>query len=47
MIPGFEMWPGYGGLIYEGLQDGHVMTLKVLPTSSTSSPSSPSTNSIS
>jgi hypothetical protein len=22
---GFEMWPGYGGLIYEGLNDGHIL----------------------
>lgn len=33
MINGFEMWPGYGGLIYEGLNEGHIMALKVLPTS--------------
>lgn len=48
MIPGFEMWPGYGGLIYEGLNDGNIMALKVLPTSSAShSPSPTSTNSTS
>ena len=22
MIPLFEMWPGYGGIIYDGLNDG-------------------------
>jgi hypothetical protein len=44
MIPGFEMWPGYGGLIYEGLNDGNIMALEVLPsTSSTSSSLSPTT----
>jgi hypothetical protein len=31
MIPLFQMWPGYGGLIYEGLNNGHIMALKVLP----------------
>ena len=31
MIPLFQMWPGYGGIIYEGLNDGHIMALKVLP----------------
>jgi hypothetical protein len=31
MSPGFEVWPGYGGVIYEGLNDGHIMALKVLP----------------
>lgn len=42
MIFEFEMWPGYGGLIYEGLNDGHIMALKVLPTSSSASSSSAS-----
>lgn len=44
MSSGFEVWPGYGGLIYEGLNDGHLMALKVLPASSnsTSTSSSPS-----
>lgn len=36
MINGFEMWPGYGGLIYYGQNDGHIIALKVLPTSSSS-----------
>jgi hypothetical protein len=26
-----EMWPGYGGLIYYGQNDGHIIDLKVLP----------------
>lgn len=42
MIPLFEMWPGYGGLIYDGLNDGHIMALQVLPTSSSSPSPSPS-----
>jgi hypothetical protein len=37
MIPLFQMWPGYGGLIYEGLNDGHIMTLKVLPATNATS----------
>lgn len=37
MIFEFEMWPGYGGLIYEGLNEGHIMTLQVLPVSTTPS----------
>ncbi|MFL6488408.1 MAG: hypothetical protein ACJ70V_02180 [Nitrososphaera sp.] len=36
MVAGFEVWPGYGGLIYEGLNEGHIMALKVLPASSPS-----------
>jgi len=31
-----ELYVGYGGLMYDGLNAGHIMTLKVLPTSSTS-----------
>jgi hypothetical protein len=46
MSAGFEVWPGYGGLIYEGLNDGHLMALKVLPTSSPT-PSPPPSNSAS
>jgi hypothetical protein len=30
-IVGMQVWPGYGGLIYEGLNNGHIMALKVLP----------------
>jgi hypothetical protein len=33
MIVGFMMWPGYGGLIYEGLNT-RIMALQVLPTKS-------------
>ena len=33
MIPLFQMWLGYGVLVYEGLNDGHIMDLKVLPAS--------------
>ena len=36
MVVGMEVWAGYGGLIYEGLNEGHIMALKVLPTSSPS-----------
>jgi hypothetical protein len=36
MVAGFEVWPGYGGLIYEGLHEGRIMALQVLPTSSNS-----------
>ena len=39
---GFEVSPGYGGLIYEGLNDGHIMVLKVLPTSSSAQSPQPS-----
>lgn len=38
-----QVWPGYGGLIYDDLIDGHIIALKVLPTTSTST----STNSTS
>ncbi len=31
MIVGMQVWAGYGGFIYEGLNDGHIMALKVLP----------------
>jgi hypothetical protein len=40
MSAGFEVWPGYGGLIYEGLNDGHIMALKVLPKSTSSNSTS-------
>jgi hypothetical protein len=30
-VGGFLVSPGYGGLIYEGLHDGHIMALKVFP----------------
>jgi len=49
MIPGFEMWPGSGGLIYEGLRavkkhalnirkcNANTLALKVLPSTSSRS----------
>jgi hypothetical protein len=37
-----QVWAGYGGIIYEGLNYGHLMALKVLPTSSPSPSPSPS-----
>ena len=40
MIYGFEVWLGYGGLIYEGLNDGHIMALKVSPATTTSNAAS-------
>ena len=47
MINGFEMWPGYGGLIYEPLNEGYIMALKVLPaTNTTTSSTSASTDDI-
>jgi hypothetical protein len=39
MSAGFEVWPGYGGLIYEGLNEGNIMALKVLPATTAPSPS--------
>ena len=40
----FQMWPGYGGLVYEGLNDGHIMALKVLPASTAPSTTGNSTS---
>lgn len=40
MINGFEMWPGYGGLIYNPLNEGYIMALKVLPATNTTTSSS-------
>lgn len=40
MSAGFEVWPGYGGLICEVLNDGHIMALKVLPKSTSSNSTS-------
>jgi hypothetical protein len=37
MSSGFEVWLGYGGLIYEGLNARHVMALQVLPKSNMTS----------
>lgn len=39
MFAGFEVWPGYGGLIYEGLNEGNIMALKVLPATNATSTS--------
>jgi len=36
MVPGMEVWPGYGGLIYELRTDGHLMAFQVLPNNTTS-----------
>jgi hypothetical protein len=49
-LPGpFLLSPGYGGLLYEPLHDGHIIALKVLPSANSTSPSPPltSTNSTS
>lgn len=40
MVPGFEVWPGYGGLFYEALTDGRIMALQVLPKSTGSNSTS-------
>ena len=40
MITGFEMWPGYGGLIYDPLNEGYIMALKVLPATNMTTSSS-------
>ncbi len=45
MIPGFQMWPGYGGVIYEGLNDGDIMALKVLPATNTTANNTAATKS--
>jgi hypothetical protein len=37
MIVGMQVWAGYGGLIYEGLNEGNIMALKVLPATNTTS----------
>lgn len=31
MSAGFQVWAGYGGIIHEGLNDGNIIALKVLP----------------
>jgi hypothetical protein len=33
MTPGMQVWPGYGGLIYFGENDGGLIALQVLPSS--------------
>jgi len=35
MVLGMQMWPGYGGLIYELLTDGSLMSYQVLPSNAT------------
>jgi hypothetical protein len=46
MIVGMQVWAGYGGLIYEGLNEGNIMALKVLPaTNATSASVNATTNS--
>lgn len=37
MSAGFQVWAGYGGIIYEGLNDGNLMALKVLPATNAAS----------
>jgi len=37
MSVGFQVWAGYGGIIYEGLNDGNLMALKVLPATNATS----------
>jgi hypothetical protein len=46
MSEGAQIWPGYGGLNYHMLFDGHIMALKVLPqTNATGASTSTSTSS--
>ena len=40
MSAGFQVWAGYGGIIYEGLNDGNIMALKVLPATNATSTTS-------
>jgi hypothetical protein len=35
MVIGMQMWPGYGGLIYELQTDGSLMSFQVLPNATT------------
>jgi hypothetical protein len=35
MVPGMQVWPGYGGLIYELQTDGSLMSFQVLPNNTT------------
>jgi hypothetical protein len=37
MSSGSQVWPGYGGLSYHVLIDGHILALKVLPATNTTS----------
>ena len=45
-IVGKQVWAGYGGLIYEGLNDSHIMALKVLPKSTSSNSTSTSSGGV-
>jgi hypothetical protein len=40
MVVGMQLWPGYGGLIYDGLTDGGLVAFQPLP--SAAAPSTPS-----
>ena len=31
MVAGMQLWPGYGGIIYDGLTDGGLVALQPLP----------------
>lgn len=44
MVVGMQTWPGYGGLIYEGLSEGRIMALQVLPQTVDSNETSTSTS---
>jgi hypothetical protein len=43
MSTGSQVWPGYGGLSYHVLIDGHIMALKVLPKSTPANSTSTTT----
>ncbi len=43
MIVGMPVWAGYGGLIYEGLNEGNIMALKVLQATNATSATSANT----
>jgi hypothetical protein len=45
MIVGMQVCAGYGGLIYEGLNDGHIMASQVTPALKTSGNSTTRKNS--
>ena len=47
MSSGSQPWPGYGGLTYHVLIDGHIMALKVLPQTNMTLSAAPSQNSTS
>jgi hypothetical protein len=37
MSAGFQVWAGYVGIVYEGLNDGNIVALKVLPATNATS----------